>query len=376
MVLTVVLVLVGVGAAEEPSTNPHDNPASGVLRVLTDPTTRGQCSQCHPMHGTSGATEAQARALFGENTNALAYWTETVSPCHPERPVNYPLGENDRLPDIDADAGYFEANDGGLRRVGVQYRGRWPGRLVYTNAEMTPGGRYVSPHAMDPDMPRRDAGGEGLCLNCHDPHGEAGHRDLLVDTYRGIGGHAAVGPPEQYRLCFSCHGADGPGGMDLRNRYIEDYYDAGLNGPAAGHQIRKNPAIALSWPSHIQVGDMLSCSDCHNAHGSRGYNGAQPNGFLISDQRPGWSGLNNTLNDAGQARRFCLGCHIPADGIPGTQTVAGIVMNTLSDEEAHRSTALESCYDCHGRDYSNAAGHNVHNPLTGSADAPWGGEGW
>jgi len=37
-------------------------------------------------------------------------------------------------------------------------------------------------------------------------------------------------------------------------------------------------------------------------------------------------------------------------------------MNTLPDQEGHKSTSTQSCYDCHGRDYSSATAHNVHNP--------------
>jgi cytochrome c553 len=231
---------------------------------------------------------------------------------------------------------------------------------------VSPDGHWISPHAQDPDMPRRDASGEGLCLNCHDPHGTVGTRDLLVLAYGGIGGHGAAGPPAEYRLCFSCHGADGSAGIDPENRLVEDWYDAGLNGDRAGHAIRKNPAVALSWPAHVQVGDRLPCYDCHGPHGSRGNDGVRPNAYLISDERPGWSGLLDTRNDPDQARRFCLGCHIPSDGIPGSQSVEGIVMNTLSVREAHGTSSTGSCYDCHGRDTTSPTGNNVHNPASGS----------
>jgi hypothetical protein len=156
--------------------------------------------------------------------------------------------------------------------------------------------------------------------------------------------------------------------MDGANRYIEDWYDAGLNGDHAGHQIRMNPAVALSWPAHVQVGDMLPCYDCHNPHGSRGHDGVRPNGLLISDERPEWSGLEATRTDPAQARNFCFACHIPADGIPGSQVVEGIVMNSISMRPGHASSDLQSCHDCHGRDYSGPTAHNVHNPASG-ADA-------
>jgi predicted CXXCH cytochrome family protein len=215
-------------------------------------------------------------------------------------------------------------------------------------------------------MPRQGPNGEGLCLNCHEPHASNNPFDLLVQPYLSIGGHESVGPPTRYALCFSCHGAGGPGGMDYENTLIADFYDAGLNGESAGHQIRMNPDIAISWPAHIQAGDMLPCYDCHNPHGSEGYNAVQPNGYLISDQRRGWSDLTDTINDAEQCRTFCFGCHIPSDGIPGSQEVEGIVMNTIPDRNGHRTLDTQSCYQCHGNDYRNPRSHNVHNPKPGS----------
>jgi hypothetical protein len=354
-----------IGRAGAQTFDPHGDPQTGVLRTTTQPSTRGECSQCHPQHGDPWTGTAYFRSLFTENTNSLAFWDLGDADCHGGRPINYPLRESDRIPDTGPDPGYFEANTGGVRRAGVELRGRWPGEAVYTNSATTPDGRFISPHAQDPDMPRRDASGEGLCLNCHDPHGTGSQRDLLVATYGGIGGHQGNAPPPEYAHCLACHGSGGPPAMELENRFIEDYYDAGLNGERAGHQIRKSHDIAISWPAHIQVGDRLPCYDCHNPHGSRGNDGAQPNGFLLSDQRPGWNGLTDTMNDPAQARRFCLGCHIASDGIAGSQTVEGIVMNTLPDEPEHHSTATRSCHDCHGRDYSSPTGNNVHNPAEG-----------
>lgn len=365
LILAGAVGIAALGAAQTLVFDPHGAPQTGVLRVLTQPSSRGQCQQCHPEHGDATLPGPNPPVLFAENTDQIAFWSQGAAPCHAGRPTNYPLEEGDRMPPTEPDPGYFEANTGGARRVGVELRGRWPGEETYTNATVTPSGRYVSPHAQDPDMPRRDAFGEGMCLNCHDPHGKDAQRDLLVARYDGIGGAGTSAPPAEYRLCFSCHGSDGPTGMDPENRFIEDYYDSALNGQRAGHRIRKNRHIALSWPPHVQAGDKLPCYDCHNPHGSRGNNGVAPNAFLLSDQRPGWSGLTDTMNDPAQARRFCLGCHIPADGVPGSLTVEGIVMNTLPDEVEHFSNRTRGCTECHGRDYSGPTSNNVHNPSEG-----------
>jgi hypothetical protein len=154
--------------------------------------------------------------------------------------------------------------------------------------------------------------------------------------------------------------------METSNRLIEDYYDAGLNGAFAGHQIRKNPAVAISWPSHVKIGDMLPCYDCHNPHGSRGYDGVRPNGYLLSDERPGWSGIVDPTASAEESRRFCLGCHVPSDGMPGSRSVEGIVMNAISTRSGHVSSDAESCHGCHGADYSGPTSVNVHHPASGN----------
>lgn len=368
-ILTTILMTAAFAVGQSPAPDPHGDPDRGVLRDAGLP--RGDCRQCHPLHAESWEPP-EPRLLFTENDNSLAFFEDGDGPCHSARADNYPLTELDRLPDTEPEAGYFEANLGGSRRAGVEFRGRWPGQPVYTDPRVFPSGRYHSPHAQDPDMPLRDAAGEGLCLNCHDPHGTPNPHDLLTAPYRAIGGASGVGPPVEYTLCFSCHGVDGPSGMDPENRFIEDYYDPGLNGENAGHRIRMDPAVALSWPAHVRRGDMLPCYDCHNPHGSRGHNGVEPNAFVISDQRPEWSGLTDTLNDPLQCRAFCLGCHIPSDGVPGSRSVEGIVMNTIPGTAGHATMDSHSCYDCHGRDYASATGKNVHNPGTpGEGPSPW-----
>jgi hypothetical protein len=345
--------------------DPHGSRDTGVLREPEEP--RGSCRHCHAAKGDAWDITPNAKLLFTENTNELAFADDGRERCHKRRPSSYPLNETDRIPEGRPDAGYFEANAGGVRRAGLDARGRWPGEQVYRDPRVTPEGRAFSPHAHDPQMPRRDAGGEGLCLNCHDPHPTPNPFDLLTAPYGGIAGHGIGGPPEAYRLCLDCHGASGPAGMEVENRLIADFYDSGLNGDQAGHQIRRNPQIALSWPSHIQVGDKLPCYDCHDPHGSRGNNGVEPNAFLVSDQRVEWSGITDPFQNAAQSRRFCLGCHIPSDGIPGSQTVEGIVMNTISERSGHESGAPDACHDCHGKDYSGPTGRNVHNPDPGSS---------
>jgi len=362
-------------ALAQQSVSPHRHPDHGVLRVTNPDVPRGDCGQCHDEHALETGESPFPSALFTENTNNLCYTPGGAGPCHQLTPTNYPATETHRIPEGFPDAGYFEYNGGGQKIWGVENRSRWPGQAVYENPGMVAGLHYFSPHRNDPDMPLIDPLGGGSCLNCHNAHGSDNPFDMLKEPYRGIGGFDEPTYPTRYNACLSCHSTFGPPGMEISNQLIGDFYDSTINGEHAGHQIRMNPDVALSWPAHIQMGDKLACYDCHGAHGSRGYNDQGPNAFLISDERPGWANLTNTLVDPGQNRQFCLGCHIPSDGFPGSQVVAGIVMNTLSDEAPHGSTSFQGCFECHGADYSTSTSNNVHNPApegesTGSPGVP------
>jgi hypothetical protein len=351
--------------------SPHGDAESGVERIVTDPPTTGECSQCHYQHASVDGDPTGGpfpEMLFTGNTAGLC---ADPGGCHQDTPFGYPAGENDRMPEGSAHPGYFEYNSGGVKIPGVNNRKRWPGMTAWEDQRTFGAGRYYSPHRNDPDMPLRDPEGNGLCANCHDPHGTDSPFDMLTGTYLEVGGSQELGPPQNYELCFGCHGPDGPVGMSEESRRIADFYDSRINDDRrAGHQIRMKRDIALSWPSHIERGDKLPCSDCHNPHGSIGNDGVQSNGFLLSDERPGWSGLTDTRGDPEQARRFCFGCHIPSDGVPGSRTVGGIVMNTIPNEGPfHREAGTTSCYDCHGRDYSTSTGFNVHHLSEGEDHA-------
>lgn len=356
-------VAFAAGSIALQGTSPHLDPDHGVLRIMQPWAPRGSCNHCHDMHSLETGESPYPYALFAENANGLCYTTSGTSPCHQAIPSNYPADEQMRIPEGFPDAGYFEYNSAGSKIWGVEYRARWTGQVLYDNSGMVGGTHFFSPHRNDPDMPLRDPYGAGSCLNCHNPHGSENPFDMLVAPYRGIGGFDEPTVPSNYTLCFDCHSNRGPGGMDETSKRIEDFYNSAINSDGyAGHQIRMDPDVAISWPSHIRAGDKLPCYDCHNPHGSRGYNGEGANAFLISDQRQGWSNLTDTLNDPVQTRRFCFGCHIPSDGVPGSQTVEGILMNTLPDKKPHRSSSTDGCTKCHGGDYSSPTSYNVHHP--------------
>ena len=103
--------------------------------------------------------------------------------------------------------------------------------------------------------------------------------------------------PTRYELCFSCHAVSGPVGMEGSGRRIADFYNSAINpDETAGHQIRMDPDIALSWPSHVRVGDKLPCYDCHNPHGSQ---------------------FEKLMHQGGAGMASCAYCHVKGGKVVG-----------------------------------------------------------
>ncbi len=303
----------------------HGSPERGIARVPKQP--RGSCLQCHSTKGQKGNYE---KGLFARNDQTFCY------ACHQAPTATYPAQESNR--NI---AGYFSG-------------GRWPGAKAYEDPRYSAhraSSNVVYPGAKYP---------AGDCKNCHNPHGTK-NPDMLVARYAG-GGPAT----SNFQLCFDCHGeAKGPAGMPREARRILAYYAQPLTKEAApGHQITQSMRQKNDFAqAKLKLGDKLPCLDCHNVHGSQGSDGARPNGKLISDQRAGfWYGLTNTLADPVQNRRFCLGCHVEADGTAFSREVEGIKMNRLPDFPEHRAAGTKSCYACHAspKPYDTDASFNVH----------------
>lgn len=343
-------------------TSPHGDPNSGVYRLANF--SLGECAHCHSQH------VGKPYNLFTTNDNSLCFT------CHEDAAINYPATESDRWPDSidDERVGYFEAHLGSEKRIGLDYRSRWPGQAVYEdqNTYQESPIKYYSPHGHAPAMPLQDENDKGLCLNCHDPHGTTNYFDMLISPYLNIDGQGDATTPSNYQLCLDCHSSGGPPGMDPPTTRISYYFDSTVNFDGySGHRIRKSTGSASSWPQHISTGDKLACSNCHNPHGSRGHkDDGYPNTHLISDQRSAWNGLTDTINNPAQGRTFCFGCHVPSDKTAadrGNPSVDGIVMATLRpDSGMHRFTCGPGCNECHGRDYSTSTSYNVHHPHSGS----------
>lgn len=277
----------------------------------------GSCIQCHndPSYPLS---------LFTDNDNSLCYT------CHAKASLNYPVKEKGR-----DKQGFFNS-------------GRWPGKDAYeasahwTSEELVyPGTTYEA----------------GDCKNCHNPHGTE-NKAMLKAPYE----------PGDYSLCLNCHGTGGRAlVMRESSKFIESYYaPSNVDDSAPGHMITRSSKQRNDFTNaRLESGAMLPCYDCHNPHGSTGARG-NPNGFMISAQRPEWDGLTNTLGDPAQARRFCFGCHVPSDGVPFSKEVEGILMNTIPRIEGtsageHGSNGSASCYQCHATGYTTEESLNVHN---------------
>jgi len=316
--------------------SPHGDQNHGVYHSDTNGFAKGECEHCHRQHGACGEGGYNYN-LFSENTNSFCL----TAGCHLEPPFgmnNLPQGEAARMPEGMDYQGYFEVNEGGQKIFGLEYRVRWTGADAYQDTH-------------------------GFCTNCHTPHGTGSPFDMLKGTYVGmVNSDNYTEDPNNYQLCFSCHNNEkGPQGMQPEKiwtdeegaRFIADYYNQSINNDGfSGHQIRKSSRSASSWPSYIKGGEKLACSNCHNPHGSRGYNNeGRPNKYLLSDERRGWSGLD-TLDDPNSSRRFCFGCHVPSDVEPadwGNPPVEGIIMANIAD-------------------YSSSISENVHHPSAGSCD--------
>ncbi len=353
--------------------SPHGHPDTGLSR--DDRWLKGECNQCHLQH------VGKDYNLFTDNTNALCYTTG----CHDFTPTGgysgYPAQEEDRAPAGSDYPGYFEYFVSGAKAPGLNNRVAWPGMDVFENPNTWDDGppqKFFSPHRNDPDMPIKDSSGVGRCVNCHSPHGTGNAFDMLIDTYLSTKGSSQGDEPLNYELCLKCHDHDGPAGMDSENKNISHYYNKSINPETAGHMIRKSTNSASYWPDHIQVGDRLACSNCHNPHGTRGHADiGLPNAYLLSDQRPGYDGIIDTKTMASQCRPFCFSCHVPSDDPNCTlyngqcPEVDGIVMAAIPELEMgqqshHESDGTTHCYNCHGKDYdvTSAASpaFNVHNP--------------
>jgi predicted CXXCH cytochrome family protein len=297
---------------------------------ITDTTSTAiTCLNCHLEHGSDTSTNLIGFRGVPMKGNNLCYQ------CHSSSSSSYPEEEIDR-----DSKGYFTT-------------GTYPGSTTYAN----------SPHFISDRF---------YCANCHNPHGSANEYDMTVVTFTSPAGISVPSAP--YNLCFDCHGphphgpsadslecADchsGHGMQPIANIY--KYYVQSTK-ENAGHPIKTSGG-------YLDVGDKLPCYDCHNPH--------EDNAYALRD----YFGVTNfDPTSATLVRNFCLHCHVTSDGydyndtninpstIEGLSRTSGTKLR-LPTVSGHAYSDTQSCYTCHGNDYSSIDSYNVHQPGGGESE--------
>ncbi|MHB8740017.1 MAG: cytochrome c3 family protein, partial [Coriobacteriia bacterium] len=351
-----------IPAAEATSMNKSTNSARGHWAV-SGAISAGEevpCATCHDKHGSTlpkllgnaidptGAPTI-AGGVVTDNDNTVCY------ACHTAASTSYPAASRD------ATNGYPVA-------------GTWPGAYTYRDlgyvADTSGNGHQnavvVTGKNTLPDM----SYAAGDCKVCHDVHGTANTYDETRLAFT----------PTDFALCFDCHDVDGPASSNIKTYY------PGV-GTGSGHQIK-------SATSTLPQGSGLPCYDCHNPHGNQ----YSAYGLLVvTETAPGVQAvIGDAANEikmsaadkatAANVRNFCFACHTTGDTVKGWDgdslevvtagaevegidrtvynEVSGLVLRLPNNVAQHREGGSQSCYTCHGNDYT-LSGQNVHNPSGG-----------
>ena len=215
---TVLPPVFGVGGVY--SQTKHGNTTSGVLRssvIPNDVSTypRSHCIHCHEQHGSVNGSSyiPFPYLLFNANNNTLCYdcHTNNGSAQIYHGSVNYDLS---------------------IHKTSAS--ALWPGP--------TP-------------VARTGVGNQGLCLNCHNPHG---YKDGAFST--PIKNMAFA---KEENLCLTCHDAGGPApaAKDI-NTPIAKAAKHPVATYLGVHGIPETTTASFSWTTNKHV----ECVDCHNPH--------------------------------------------------------------------------------------------------------------
>jgi hypothetical protein len=215
------------------------------------------------------------------------------------------------------------------------------------------------------------------CTLCHAEHGSVNDNLLAArlsgSTEASVAGDRATG--EYAQACLKCH--DGTwaakGAADIKRHVTSEAARTDLMA-SGGHRIKSAGGL-------LPVNAPLPCDSCHGPHGTK-----RGNATLLSDVL----GANLKTTSAADVRKFCFTCHVTPDlygwdstagayaAVSAGATVQGLPRNggvngsgpngsgynwlRLKSISGHARTDANSCYECHGNDYSSASGNNVHNP--------------
>ena len=311
------------------------------------------CATCHDSHAASeDARMIPARMVNGNAVSSAGL--EMCVACHASNDEWY-------------GPGYPSTSEPSRDETGYPVSGTWTGPDTYFSAD--------NAHRLIPETTQTVGQGDpvgreqGDCRYCHAAHGGPNAYDGLVATYTVPAQSADTSGPvdgSYAALCFRCHSGATPSGFATATVDIEQFA-AGSAG--AGHSI-------VTSGGTLPVGAPLPCFECHNPHGS-----TRGNASLITDER---GASLDTTTSAGSVRAFCFTCHTTNDTTEGWDSAAGTYTAAaaagevvglprdggvlhLPDSPGHARADTESCYTCHGDDYS-VGGHNVHNPDDGVDD--------
>ncbi|MEI8083919.1 MAG: cytochrome c3 family protein, partial [Actinomycetes bacterium] len=308
------------------------------------------CATCHYTHGSA---QDDGRMIPAKTVNGVAVTSagpQLCLACHTDSASwfgpNYP---STSTPVRDA--------------AGFVVSGTWPGSATYVSA--------ANAHRLLPETTVTVGPGDaqpreqGDCRYCHASHRGPNTYDSLLSTFTvptDVTLAADKADGSYADLCFRCHGGVKPSGFATAPVDIQIFATSG--GSTAGHSI-------VTAGGLLPVGSPLPCFECHNPHGSSGGNGA-----LLSDERGAALGTTTATG----VRAFCFTCHTTAGSSPAgwdsasaayalvspTEKVVGIARDGgvlhLSTRDGHAQSDAQSCYECHGNNYS-VDGNNVHNPL-------------
>jgi predicted CXXCH cytochrome family protein len=227
------------------------------------------------------------------------------------------------------------------------------------------------------------------CMDCHEQHGST-LRQLLTTTVDGQSVPHYSDTDDQAQ-CLACHRSGGAAGT----KDIARYYPTGAHGTATQSVALPGTAGATLFGHRtktagtLPAGSALPCRLCHNPHGSAG------SGYMLA-VRTNINGTAHVIGDASgellmsaaqqtatNVRRFCLACHVTSDGM-GTDaagtgstaitsgTILGIsrtsgALRLPAGKKGHADADTESCYVCHGDDFTQSTSVNVHNPSSGES---------
>ena len=319
-----------------------------------------QCLACHDQHGSS------AGALLGvydpaANANLIAGSVVTGDDnsvclaCHASASAGWPSYGRDAS--------------------GFPVSGTWPGAGAY-NAPYDSASHAGGIHARSAVVWPGTSYAGGDCKNCHRMHGPSDRYDILRDTDPSGNPGAEPFGSRDFSFCFICH--DGSPGFDIRSYYPPA--SGGLGTSArAGHATVSNGTLP--------AGSALPCYDCHDPHGTGSSYGllvqtmTSATATIVVGDAAGELTMGPGRSDA-NVRQFCLTCHTTADtaagwngsafaGVSSSAKVEGIDRVSplsslrLPSRSGHNAADAQSCYACHGSDYSSAAGTNVHDPGSG-----------